>query len=379
VKLSLRQVFAALIAAFLAPFGGSASGDEMSFPEKDWEVVTPESQGLDAAKLAAAAADLQSKSGRDGVRELVIVRNGRVVWQGEAIDKVHGVWSCTKSFTSTALGLLIDDGKCTLDTPACQFAPEMAEHYSQLRLRHFASMTSGYRAIGDEPQGGYKHGPSNTPFQPSPQPLFTPPGAQYAYWDSAMNMFGLVLTKAAGEPLEELFGRRIADPIGMDRKQWDWGDYATVEKLVVNGGSGNGGKHISISARQMARLGHLFLNRGNWNGKQLISSEWVATATGVQVPSDLTWAHPESDIDGRGVYGLNWWRNGLGPDGRRKWPQAPETTFAASGYNNNKMFVIPDWQMVVVRLGLDEQDGKIPDSVWSEFLGQVGAAAIRGQ
>ena len=347
------------------------TAQEMAFPGDDWEEAAPSAQSLDEAKLAAAVNYFKENSGRDGVRELVIVRRGQLVWKGDNIDHVHGVWSCTKSFTSTVLGLLIDDKKCSLDTPAKEFVPALAEHYGDVNLKHLATMTSGYRAIGDEPQGSYTHGPSRTPFEPG-APLFAPPGSQYAYWDSAMNLFGLVLTRIAGEPLEDIFNRRIADPIGMQK--WDWGDYATIDGVVVNGGSGNAGKHVTISAREMARLGHLFLNRGNWNGKQLIGAAWIETATSTHVPAETPWAHPESQIDGRGVYGLNWWTNGTGPDGKRKWPTAPKTTYAAAGHNNNRLFVIPDWNMVIVRLGLDERDGKIPDSVWSEFLRLVGEA-----
>jgi CubicO group peptidase (beta-lactamase class C family) len=307
------------------------------------------------------------------------VRNGYLVWQGDRIDRVHGVWSCTKSFTSTILGLLIDDGKCALDAPAARFVPALAADYPAVTLRHFTTMTTGYRAVGDEPQGGYLHGPSRTPFEPHVVPLFAPPGTQYAYWDSAMNLLGLVLTRIAGEPLEQLFKRRIADPIGMRPQGWGWGDYATIDGVVVNGGAGNAGKHVTISAREMARFGHLFLNRGNWNGRQLISRRWVEDATSVQVPATVPWAHPASEIDGRGVYGFNWWVNGIEPDGQRKWPAAPPGAFAASGHNNNRLFVIPEWNMVIVRLGLDQSDRRIGDDVWSEFLGQMARAVHAGR
>jgi CubicO group peptidase (beta-lactamase class C family) len=351
-----------------------APAADTAFPGEDWEETPPATQGVDPELLAAAVDDLKSHTGRDGVRELVIVRHGWMIWRGDDIDKVHGVWSCTKSFTSTALGLLIDDGKCTLDTRAAEYMPELAEHYPEMTLRHLTTMTSGYRAIGDEPKGNYRHGPSSTPFEPSPQALFAPPGTQYAYWDSAMNLLGLVLTRIAGEPLEELFRRRVADPIGMNPKQWDWGDYSTDRGIVVNGGSGNGAKHVLISAREMARVGHLFLCEGEWNGGQLISRKWVRHATAVQVPASLPWAQPESEIDGRGCYGCNWWRNGEKADGRRKWPDAPAGTFAAMGHNNNVCLVIPEWDMVIVRLGLDQADHKITDAEWSGFLRGVGAA-----
>jgi CubicO group peptidase (beta-lactamase class C family) len=188
-----------------------------------------------------------------------------------------------------------------------------------------------------------------------------------------MNEFGNVLTHIAGEPMADLFERRIADPIGMDSNEWRWGDFGKIEGIVVNGGSGNSNRHIFISARQLARLGHLFLNRGNWNGRQLISEKWVAEATKPQVPASMAlW--PDSGADGRGTYAYNWWTNGIKADGKRKWPGAPVGTYAASGYNNNDMFIIPEWNMVIVRLGLDESQRKITDEVYSKFIEQIGNA-----
>jgi CubicO group peptidase (beta-lactamase class C family) len=192
-----------------------------------------------------------------------------------------------------------------------------------------------------------------------------------------MNEFGLILTRIAGEPLQDLFKRRIADPIGMDPNEWRWGDFGRREGVTINGGSGNSNNHIFISARQIARLGLLFLNRGNWNGRQLISEKWVEMATKPQVPASLPlW--PDSGADGRGVYGFNWWVNGVKADGRRKWPGAPVGTYAASGYNNNDMFVIPEWNMVIVRLGLDESQHPITDAVYSNFIEKVGQAILDG-
>jgi CubicO group peptidase (beta-lactamase class C family) len=342
---------------------------ETVFPGAAWEEATPESQGVDGRLLDEAAAMLEHTVGRDGARELVVIRNGRIIWKGGAVDRHHGVWSATKSFTSTVLGLLVEDGKCALDTRVADVLPDLKAHYPGVTLRHLTTMTSGYRAVGDEAAGSYKHGPSDTPFQPHPVPLFAPPGSQYAYWDSAMNVLALALTKVAGEPLENLFRRRVADPIGM--KDWDWGDLATVDGVAIDGGSGNCNRYVVITAREMARFGLLFLNHGNWGGRQLVSARWVADATRIQVPASMPWAHPVSDIDGRGVYGFNWWRNGVTPDGSRKFPGAPTGMFWASGHNNNKCFVIPEWQMVIVRLGLD---GKAGDEAWNRFLSKVGEA-----
>jgi CubicO group peptidase (beta-lactamase class C family) len=364
---------------------GDAFGQERIFPAKEWEEATPESQGVDSAKLREALVYLAENSGSDDVKEVVIIRNGYLIWKGDSIDKVHGVWSLTKSFTSTALGLLIDEGKCTIDALAKDYVPDMSKTYPGITLRHFTTMTSGYYAVGDEPRGGYAHGPSQTPFKPAEIPLFSPPGSRYAYWDSAMNQFGNVLSHIAGESIKELFKRKIADPIGMNPDGWNWGDFGEIDGLIVNGGSGNNGKHIFISARELARFGYLFLNRGKWDNEQLISASWVDAANTVQVPASMP-LEELSGADGRGVYGYNWWVNGIKADGKRKWPDAPLGTYSASGYNNNDMFVIPEWNMVIVRLGLDQSELPITDKIYNTFLSKIGqsvrirvpAAAIKG-
>lgn len=373
---SLAFALALACALFALSSGAPA---ETAFPDAAWEERSPASMGLDEGKLHAAVEYLRANSGRDGVRELVIIRSGVMIWRGDNVDHVHGVWSLTKSFTSTVLGLLSDDGKASLDTRASAHLPEMTDAYPEVTLRHFTTMTSGYRAIGDEPQGAYLHGPSKTPFLPSPQPLFTPPGSHYAYWDSAMSQFGHVLTRLAQEPMADLFRRRIAEPIGMGPAKWDWGVVQEQDGLAINGGSGNAGKHVRICARELARFGLLMLHRGNWRGRQLLSPAWVDAATSVQVPADLPLGHPESNIDGRGVYGFNWWCNALGADGKRRWPGVPVGAYAASGYNNNDLFVIPEWDLVIVRLGLDEStDGPISTTVYAEFLRLLGEALPPG-
>ncbi|KPK37639.1 MAG: hypothetical protein AMJ65_14145 [Phycisphaerae bacterium SG8_4] len=354
----------------------TTASEAMVFPGEDWQQVKPEAQGLDSAKLEQAISYLENNSGSDGVKELVIIRNGCMIWNGPNIDKMHGVWSLTKSFTSTVLGLLIDDDKATLDTLAKDYVPSMASSYYEVTLRHFTTMTSGYYAVGDKTTGSYKHGPSPTPFEPAARPLFQPPGSRYAYWDSAMNQFANVLTRIADEPIESLLKRRIADPIGMNAAKWNWGDFGEVDGIVVNGGSGNGNKHMFISARELARFGHLFLNRGRWKDKQLISAAWVEAATKAHVPASMP-LEDLSGADGRGTYGYNWWANGIKADGKRKWPGAPVGTYAASGYNNNDMFVIGEWNMVIVRLGLDQRDFPITDAIYDRFLEKVGGAITR--
>lgn len=315
------------------------------WPGETLQTASPESQGVDSAKLNQAMSYLASKCGSIGTEQAVIIRNGYMIWKGSDIDNSHNVWSASKSFTNTVLGLLIDDGKCTLDTYAKDYVSSLSSDYSGVKLRHFATMASGYNAVRHKEESICQ---SYTPFEPA-SPQFSP-GSSFKYCDDAMNEFGNVLTRIAGRTMEDLFRDRIAKPIGMNDDKWDWADWGTVDGLVVNGGAGNKGKGLHISARELARFGLLFLNRGNWNGRQLISSSWVDQATSPQVPSSI----PDSD----GRYCYNWWH----------LSGTPVPTYMASGRNNNKCIVIRDWNMVIVRLG---KDSNISNSVYLTFLDKV--------
>lgn len=301
-------------------------------------------------KLKSAITYLESECGSNGIQRLVILRQGKVVFQSAESDVVQNVWSCTKSFVSTVLGLLIAEGKCSLDDKVWTYLPELKANYPDVTFRHFTTMTSGYKAIGDDESEG--HGQSNTPFQPSERPLFAP-GTAFRYWDSAMNIFALALTKVAGKSIKEYFKEKVADPIGMDPEKWDWKDFGEMGGMPVNGGAGNKSKGIIISATELAKFGQLFLNRGKWNEKQIIAEEWIKQATSPQVKNII--AAEDSP------YGFNWWTSGT-------FPNAPKGAFAAKGFNNNKCIVVPEWEIVIARLGLD---GHITDEIWDNFLKMI--------
>jgi len=283
-----------------APYLGKYAQIPMVFPGKDWNQATPESQGIDSARLRAALDYLaRSLAEYGGADTVFIVRNGWAIWQGPECDRDFPIFSATKSFTSTMLGLLIDDGKVTLDTFAQKFEPVLAEQYPSVTLRHFATMTSGYDSAG----GSYEfdaqgRGDSWNPSPPAP-PLF-PPGTKFRYWDDAMS---------------------------------------------------------------------------------LISTSWVDQATTVQVPSTI----PNDLLPrsrGAGVYGFNWWVNGIKPDGRRLWPGAPPGTFYANGLHNNVCIVIPEWRMVIARTNDGKKDGSANspanvDEIWSGFFSRLAEAVAR--
>ena len=385
---ALAGIGALALLLFLLNFLGTRATPElrfvptMTFPGETWERAAPGAVGVDSKKLDRAVSWFENRAGSDGSDKLVIVRYGKMIWAGPRIDEVQGIWSATKSFSGTLLCALADEGICHPDTPVADILPEMRETFPGVTLGHLVTMRSGYEAAGDWPpeKPTYRNGSSPTPFIPGERAQFEP-GSHFAYWDSAMNVYGLAVTKTAGESMESLFARRIADPIGMDPDEWRWKKFAEVDGIIVNGGSGNKAKHVEISARQLARFGHFMLNRGRWNDQQLISEAWIDEAISPQVPADTPLGGPMKDeygetfhFDGRGTYGFNWWVNGEKPGGGRFWPGLPPRTFGAMGYHNNRLFVIPEWNLVVVRLGLDGKDRRIERDEFAGFLKRIGKA-----
>lgn len=315
------------------------------FPSNDWQVAAPATQGVDAARLASAVAYMDAHFGPDGAKELVIVRNGYLIHKGPKGDAYHNVWSCTKTFTSTVLGLLAADGKCSPDDLAAEHLPELDDDYpayGRIRLRHLASMSSGYKGeVLDV-----------TPEQPWGRPMayLTPtapmyePGSQVRYHDHQVFVLGKILTRLAGESEQSMFQRRIADPIGM--KKFDWGVSGRVDEIVLNNAAGTPTTPgVQTTPRDMARFGLLYLNRGDWNGRQLLPARFVDEATRNQVAA----AGASSFLHGR--YGYYWWTNDVRPDGKRPWPSAPHGTYTSHGHSSNFCYVVPEWNMVIVRMG----------------------------
>lgn len=340
------------------------------FPGDEWQQRSPASQGINSEKFQLALDYLESHSLQNGNKELLIIRNGYMIYGGEQIDSVHNIWSCSKTFTSTVLGLLVDDSMVSLDDRAAEYEALLRDFYPNVTLRHFATMTSGYSAKGGSRWETVDYADwSWTVYEPE-EPYFAP-GTAFAYWDEAQMMFGRVLTNILQKPMQVFLQERITDRIGMGA--WHWYSEKDLNGIPIN----NGCTNVFINAKQFARWGWLFLNKGNWNGEQLLSQKWIEQATSVQVPASIPVGNTDrADTIGPGCYGFNWWVNGQKADGSMKLPGAPRGCYFASGLNNNKCIVIPQWNMVVVRMG---EDGHPPDKdrVYGTFLKMIGKAVVK--
>lgn len=357
----------------------AAEQNALVFPTDVWQIATPESQGIDAAKLHEALDYLHVNSGGVGTDETVIIKNGYLIWEGQDANNVHEIYSCTKTFTSTVLGLLTMEGVLSVDDYATKHYPPLDDQYpeyAKIRLSHLATMTSGYDSVMG---GGWKfyrtdrskHHEHVLSYTTPGPPLFLA-GKSFKYHDPAVYMLGYILTKVARESLEQIFRRRVADQIGM--KQFTWSDYGYRDGMLFSNPAGTPGRDqggIHSSPLDLARYGLLYLNKGNWNGRQILDASFIERATSTQVHAKVKTKH--FDLTGR--YGFFWWTNGVKADGMRPWPSAQPKTFVAHGAGRNFIFVVPEWSLVIVRLspapGGHVHVGSTKEGVWEEFFSRL--------
>ncbi|MDD2380456.1 MAG: serine hydrolase [Mariniphaga sp.] len=344
---------------FLLVYGCERPSEKMIvFPQEDWQVASPESQGIDKKRLDTAMSYLDSVCGDLGTSRSMVIKNGYIIWQGDDIKSRHLVWSCTKSFMSTCLGLLWDDGLCSPDTKAQIHFDKLKVHYPDVTIEHLATFTSGYNHEKEDV------------FEPV-QPDYAP--GEAFHYSRQSDVLARVLTMAGKESLGSLFERRVASVIGITPEQMEWKDKGQVNGITLNGGAGMPESGVYITAEAMARFGWLYCCNGNWNGQQVISTKYIHYATSPRVSTVIPPYDTKAWYAGllTGNYGLNWWVNGEKPDGTQMWPHAPEGTFAAQGNKNNICLIAPAWNMVIVRIGGDEIiDTDLYDGVFKRLTPQ---------
>ena len=269
---------------------------------------TPESQGVSSAAIKdfIEAADHSVNS----MHSFMLVRHGQVVaeawWQPESTTKPHVLWSLSKSFTSTAVGLAVEEGKLSIDDPVLQFFPddapaEPSANLQAMRVRDLLTMTTGHqdevnwREAADWAKAFMAH------------PVPHKPGTHFRYNTPATYMLSAIVQKVTGQTVLDYLNERLFKPLGIEKPQWD-----TSPQGISIGGYG-----LYLTTEDIAKFGQLYLQHGKWNGQQLIPAAWIEQATSKQVSNG---SDPESDWD-QG-YGFQFWRcrhgafRGDGKDGQ---------------------------------------------------------------
>lgn len=329
-----------------------------SLVDFEWQSSPPAEQGMSPEKLDSLL---------DGLKEhatdcFFIVRNDRVIceWYAPQFNPTtkHSTASLAKALVGgMSLIVALQDGLVNIDDPASRYIRQWKDDptRAEITIRHLATHSSG---LEDAEGGGLGHlelGGWKTQFwkqEPDPftiardwAPMKFKPGSGFEYSNPGMAMLSYVITTALQNSpqrdIRALLRDRIMRPIGVDDSEWSCGYGKTFTAdglpLVANWGGG------SYTARAAARVGRLMLQKGNWEGKQLINAKWVDSAV-----SDAGTPDPYRG-PGEGPCpraGLAWWVNSDG-----NLHKLPKDAFMGAGAGNQVLLVIPSLNAIAVRFG----------------------------
>jgi CubicO group peptidase (beta-lactamase class C family) len=298
------------------------------FPSASWKTASPESQGLDSAVLAEALDYVRTKS--VPLHSFLIVRNGVVVLDAYFYPysgrEGHDVASVTKSFTSAAIGIAMEQGYIkSVDQKVLSLLPlasaDADPRRQSLSIRHLLTMTSG---LDCDTEGGEKalqamrHSADWAAFALA-LPMRAEPGSQYAYCSCNNHLLSSILTAATGKSLLEFAQKNLFQPIGITDVIWP----------ADPNGRTHGWGDLHLHPHDMARLGLLYLNQGRWADAQIVPADWVRESSKAIV----------TVREGVG-YGYSWWINTARPP-----------IFEAVGRGGQRIAVLPKENIVVVFTG----------------------------
>ena len=314
---------------------------------------TPEAQGVPSAAILGFVEAAEKNV--DALHSLMVLRHGHVVaegwWAPYRRDDPHVLFSLSKSFTSTGVGLAIAEGKLSLDDTVLSFFPEDApaepsENLKAMRVRDLLSMSTGHHADAIEPFPYMDPAVSQTRAFLA-LPVAHKPGTHFVYNTPASFMLSAIVQKVSGTPLVDYLRPRLFEPLGIRNPTWD-----ATPKGVSLGGFG-----LSVTTEDIARFGQLYLQKGEWGGKRLLPAEWVAAATSRQVSNG---SNPASDWD-QG-YGYQFWRCRHG-------------VYRGDGAFGQYCIVMPEQDAVIAITGGVRDMQAVLNLVWEHLLPGMKAAA----
>ncbi|MCP4545055.1 MAG: serine hydrolase [bacterium] len=295
-------------------------------------------------------------AGEAGVlHSLLVIKGGELVveeyFHGYGRETLHGIASCTKSVSSLLVGLALEQGAIeNLDVPVVGYFPTCAadcpQGWERITLRHLLTMSMGLDWTDAEGINLHGTGPDLFREVLSRRPA-AEPGAKWRYINADVNLLAGVIKQATGRHADEFASTELFAPLGITSFDWDY--------LEQDGYRSMDGS-LRLRPRDMARLGALVLNGGKWNGRQVVSAEWMSKSTSLQIPTD----------DGPFGYGYLWWLTKL-PSGTG----ALDIVFA-SGWGSQFISVFPELDMIVVTTGGNQDNGKnfaISDLISRHLLG----------
>jgi CubicO group peptidase (beta-lactamase class C family) len=328
-----------------------ACGSPVSLDD-GWDTASPESVGMDGARLCGIAARLQLTGSQ--VHSVVVARHGKLVFEQyfQGMDQPwgekeapheftpttrHDMRSASKSVVSLLVGIAIDRKLIAgADEPVVKFFSEYRAvkqaGWDTITLRHLLTMSSGIKwdetlawsdPNNDEPHLAFDADPLGYVLS---KPVVASPDILWVYNGGGTDLLGNILERASGKTLAEFAGEALFGPIGIT--DFEWKNYPKNGKIAAAAG-------LRLRPRDAAKLGQLVLGRGMWNGKQIVSADWIEKSTAPRFQA-------AGYFGGTLFYGYQWWMGRSLSDGKEvKW-------VAAFGWGGQRIVIVPDLDLVMM-------------------------------
>ena len=309
------------------------------------QLVTPESRGI-SSKAIIDFIDAAENERPDDLHSFIIMRHGWKIaegyWSPYNEESNHMLFSLSKSFTSTAIGIAQDEGLLSIYDPVTSFFPEslpdsISPNLKAMRIKDLLRMSTGH---DQDASGRLRAEGKNWVEAFLSLSVEHKPGTHFVYNSAATYMLSAIIQKVTGETLLQYLTPRVFEPLGITNPKWD----EDPDGINV------GGWGLNVRTKDIASLGQLYLQKGLWNGEQLISKDWVKEATSLQTSNG---SNPDSDWD-QG-YGYQFWqcRHGL---------------YRGDGAFGQYCIVMPEQEAVVAITSGTNDMQAIMNLVWDHLL-----------
>jgi CubicO group peptidase (beta-lactamase class C family) len=308
---------------------------------------SPELQGVKSAGILNFINAVETK--KLNLHSLMILRHGKVLaegwWEPYQANLKHTLYSLSKSFTSSAIGFAAAEGKLTVDDKVISFFPEalpdmVSENLGKMRVRDLLTMRAGHEQ--DSTPSLRESGDSNWIRSFLAFPVKKEPGTFFVYNSGATYMLSAIIQKLTGQTLINYLTPRLFVPLGIEGADWE----------VDPNGIDTGGWGLRVKTEDIAKFGQLYLQKGIWNGKQILPEKWVAEATSAHVPSK------ETESDWEQGYGYQFWR-------------CRHEAYRGDGAFGQYCIVVPEQDMVVAITSETGDMGAVMDQIWKYILPAV--------
>lgn len=323
---------------------GRASVIRDYWPTDDWIVDAPENQGMDSTKLAEVEQTINQME--YAINSLVVIKNGYLVYEyyhsGYNADYVHMIQSCTKTFTSTLVGIAIDQGLIeSVNSKMMDFFDDWTiqnvdDQKRNITIEHLLTWTDGmeFHEIDypyNDPRNdlGQMWVSDDAVQYCLDRPMWNEPGADWWMNSGTLIILGAIIEIQSGMTVYDYAQEYLFGPIGIDTFYWS----------QIGGGSAGGWFHtdggLYLNIHDFAKFGYLMLNNGTWDGEQIVSADWVQEAITPRISTG--WGGSYTQM------GYQWWY----------WPS--QEIYSAHGHYEQALYVSPDHDLVVAF------NGNVPD------------------